>query len=70
VKEVIQSSIGAVLAELLSVVVSQAILAALFTRERTGKGQEIQASILGAALYLAYCNFLNALWLNQDAPRH
>jgi len=53
-----------------AIMVSQAMLAALYMRERTGKGQEIQASILGAALQLAYCNFLNALWLHQDVPRH
>ena len=53
-----------------AIVVSQAMLAGLFMRERTGRGQEIQTSILGAALNLAYCNFLNALWLNQDVTRH
>ena len=25
---------------------------------------------MGAALHLAHCNFLNALWLNQGIPRH
>ncbi|MFH1625174.1 MAG: CoA transferase [Pseudomonadota bacterium] len=53
-----------------AIVVSQAILAALFMRERTGKGQMVDASILGSALYLSYFNLLNALWLHQDVPRH
>ena len=53
-----------------AIVVSQGILSALFMRERTGKGQEVKASILGTALNLVYFNFLNALWLHQDVPRH
>ncbi|MDY6853826.1 MAG: CoA transferase [Thermodesulfobacteriota bacterium] len=53
-----------------AIILAQAIITALFMRERTGKGQEIQTSILGAALHLSYFNFLNALWLNQDVPRH
>jgi len=53
-----------------AIVTSQAIMTALFMRERTGKGQEVQTSILGAALHLAYMNFLNALWLDQDVIRH
>lgn len=53
-----------------AIVLSQAIVTALFMREHTGKGQEIQTSILGAALHLTYFNFTNALWLRQDVPRH
>lgn len=50
--------------------VSQAILAALLMRERTGIGQEIQTSILGSALQLAYFNFLYGLWFHKEIPRH
>jgi len=53
-----------------AIIVSQGVLTALFMRERTGKGQEIKTSILGAAVNLAYFNFLNALWLKQDVLRH
>lgn len=53
-----------------AIIVSQGILSALFMRERTGKGQEVKTSILGAAINLVYFNFLNALWLQQDVPRH
>ncbi|MDY7032448.1 MAG: CoA transferase, partial [Thermodesulfobacteriota bacterium] len=53
-----------------AIVLCQAIVTALFMRERTGKGQKIQGSILGTALHLSYFNFLNALWLHQDVPRH
>lgn len=60
----------ALIDQVTAIIVSHAIMAALLMRERTGKGQEIQTSILGAALHLAYCNFLNALLLDQDVPRH
>ena len=53
-----------------AIIASEAILVGLLTREQTGKGQEIQTSILGSALWLSYCNYMNALWLNQDVPRH
>ena len=53
-----------------AIVFSQAIVTALFMRERTGKGQNIHTSILGSALHLSYFNFLSALWLNQNVPRH
>ena len=53
-----------------AIIASQAILVGLLDREKTGKGQEVQTSILGSALCLSYCNFMNALWLHQDVPRH
>jgi len=53
-----------------AIILAQGMLAALFMRERTDKGQKINTSILGAGLHLNHFNFLNALWLHQDVPRH
>lgn len=49
---------------------SHAILTALFARERTGKGQEVHVSILGAALFLQYFNVMNGMIMGQPVPRH
>ena len=53
-----------------AIMASHAILTALFARERTGKGQEVHVSILGAALFLQYFNVMNAMMMRQPVPRH
>ncbi|MCB2171071.1 MAG: CoA transferase [Deltaproteobacteria bacterium] len=53
-----------------AIMVSQHIMTALYARERTGKGQEIQVSILGSALSLLYFNVLIAQLTGGDVPRH
>ena len=53
-----------------AIITSHALLTALFARERTGIGQELQTSILSSAMFLQYFNVLNALTMNQEVPRH
>lgn len=53
-----------------TIVTSQAVLAALIMRQRTGKGQHVQTSVLGSALHLAYFNYLYGLWFRKDMFRH
>jgi len=53
-----------------AIMASHAILTALFARERTGKGQELHVSILGAALFLQYFNVMNGMIMGQPVPRH
>jgi len=53
-----------------SIMLSHAILTALFERERSGIGQEVHVSILGTALFMHYINALIALIGNFDVPRH
>ncbi len=53
-----------------AIVTSQATLAALVQRQRTGRGQHVETSVLGSALYLAYFNYLYGLWFRKDMLRH
>ena len=53
-----------------AIMTSHAILTALLARERTGKGQEVHVSILGAAMFLQYFNVMNGMILGQPVPRH
>jgi len=47
---------------------SHGILSALYTRERTGVGQEIEASLLGSMIYLQYYPVSFSLFFNEEAP--
>jgi crotonobetainyl-CoA:carnitine CoA-transferase CaiB-like acyl-CoA transferase len=53
-----------------AIMASHQILAALFMRERTGVGQEIKTSILGAAMFLNYFNILLAQMGRIEVPAH
>ena len=53
-----------------AIMASHAVLTALYVRERTGKGQELHVSILGAALFLQYFNVMNGMIMGQPVPRH
>ncbi len=53
-----------------AIMVSQHILTALYVRERTGKGQKIDVSILGSALCLLHFNVLIAQLTGGEVPRH
>jgi len=53
-----------------AITASHALLTALFARERSGIGQELNLSILSSAMFLQYFNVLNALIMEQEVPRH
>ena len=53
-----------------SIMLSHAIITALFERERSGIGQEVNVSILGTALFMGYINNMIALIGDLDVPRH
>jgi crotonobetainyl-CoA:carnitine CoA-transferase CaiB-like acyl-CoA transferase len=53
-----------------AIMTSHQILTALFMRERTGIGQEVHVSILGAAMNLLYFNVLLTTLGGMQVPRH
>jgi len=53
-----------------AIMASYQVVIALFMRERFGKGQEIDVSLLSTASYLMYVNNLTALLTGQEVPRH
>jgi len=53
-----------------SIMLSHAIITALFERERSGIGQEVHVSILGTALFMLYDNVMTGLIGGFDVPRH
>jgi crotonobetainyl-CoA:carnitine CoA-transferase CaiB-like acyl-CoA transferase len=53
-----------------AIMASHQIITALYMRERTGVGQEVHVSILGAAMYLLYFNVLIANLAKFEVPRH
>lgn len=56
--------------QITAITTSHSILAALYAREQTGRGQEIKVSLLSSAMFLQYFNVLNALMMDADVPRH
>lgn len=59
-----------VLDQMAAIVASHGILTALFMRERTGIGQEVETSLLGSAMFAQYFNVLSALVAGMEVPRH
>lgn len=53
-----------------AIMASHQIITALYMRERTGKGQEVQTSILGSAMFMIYFNVLTAQVGKFEIPRH
>jgi len=53
-----------------AIMTSHQILTALYQRERTGVGQEVQVSILSAAMNLLYYNILLTTLGGMEVPRH
>jgi crotonobetainyl-CoA:carnitine CoA-transferase CaiB-like acyl-CoA transferase len=49
-----------VLDQATAIALSHAVLAALYAREKTGRGQEVHVSLLSTAIWLQYCNFMLA----------
>ena len=55
-----------VLDQATAIALSHAVLTALFQRERTGKGQQVEVSLYGTALWLQYANLMVANLLERD----
>ncbi len=60
----------AIIDQATAIQVSQQIITALYMRERTGKGQEVHVSILGASMFLLYFNVMMAQAIGYEMPRH
>jgi crotonobetainyl-CoA:carnitine CoA-transferase CaiB-like acyl-CoA transferase len=53
-----------------AIMASYQIVVALLMRERFGKGQEVNVSLLSTASYLMYINNLTTLLTGREIPRH
>jgi len=62
--------VGAVVDQAAATMTAYAILVGLIGRDRFGVGQEIQVSMLGAAIHLQALNVQTALWRERQQPRH
>ena len=58
----------AVVDQAASITVTHAIMTALYVRERTGEGQEIQVSLLGSSTWLLYVNLMLANIAKVEMP--
>ncbi|MEE8174344.1 MAG: CoA transferase [Dehalococcoidia bacterium] len=61
---------GAPLDQLGGTMLAYAILAALVARERTGKAQKVESSILGSGIHLYSFNVNSGLWRGRPLARH
>lgn len=62
--------VGAVVDYLGATMVAYAMLVGLMARERFGVGQQIETSMLGAAVHLQALNVNTLLWRGRRMPRH
>ena len=53
-----------------AIMASYQIITALLMRERFGKGQKVETSILGTVSYMLYFNHLVALITGREIPKH
>jgi crotonobetainyl-CoA:carnitine CoA-transferase CaiB-like acyl-CoA transferase len=60
----------AIIDQATAIQVSHQIITALYMRERTGMGQEVHVSILGASMFLLYFNVMMAQAMGYEMPRH
>ena len=60
----------AIIDQATAIQVSHQIITALYMRERTGIGQELHVSILGASMFLLYFNVMMAQAIGYEMPRH
>jgi len=60
----------AIIDQATAIQVSHQIITALYMRERTGIGQEVHVSILGASMFLLYFNVMMAQAIGYEMPRH
>ena len=61
--------VGGVADQMGAVMLAFGIIIALFVRERTGKGQEVDVSHLGSMIYLQQLNVAASLLLGRELPR-
>ncbi len=53
-----------------SMMAASAVVAALFHRERTGRGQELHTSLLGTTVSLLYFHYLSVFLSGQEVQKH
>ena len=53
-----------------SMMAASAVVAALFHRERTGRGQELHTSLLGTTVSLLYFHYLSVFLSGQEVKKH
>ena len=65
-----ESAVGAIFDMMSASLLAYGILAALVARDRTGEGQEVEASLLGSAMHIQALGLNTQLWLGKGAKKN